>query len=182
MKTTITEALADIKTSFARIEKKRAQVNSFLGRDSRIRDPHEAEGGSREFVRRERQSIADLEEKIVKIRSAIQVANQSTTIEIEGRVRTVAEWLNWRREVSEPAKKFLGQITSQLQNLRAQAVRQGQGVVTVATQVPAMTATGDLLVNVDETALAEEIDKMERVLGTLDGRLSLINATTMIDV
>lgn len=184
MKTTITEALADIKTSLSRIEKKRAIAGSFLGRDSRIRDPHEAEGGSREFVRRERQAIADLEEKIVRIRTAIQKANQEVTIEIEGTTRTVGAWLNWRREVSENAKKFIATMATNINNLRQQAVRQGQSIIANGNVTAANTnmAVGDLVVNVDETALAEEIDKMERILGTLDGRLSLINATTMIEV
>lgn len=178
MKTTITEALADIKTSLARIEKKRAQVVVFLGRDSRLRDPMEKEGGSAEFVRRERQSIKDLQEKIVKIRSAIQAANLSIKLTIEGTERTLSEWLNWRREISENEKKHLQTMSSHLATLRQRAIQQGQRVTETA---PDVTMTGDLIVAVSEVALAEEIDKMENVLGQLDGRLSLLNATTTID-
>lgn len=182
MKTTITEALADIKTSVARIEKKRQQISAFLGRDSRLRDPHEREGGSLEFVRRERQSVADLEEKIVKIRSAIQVANQNTVIEIEDVSRTVAEWLNWRREIAENQRKFLAHMVAQVANFKAQATRQGQNVVANVAVAPNMSPTGDLIVNIDETKLADEIDKLEKVIGTLDGRLSLVNATVTVEV
>lgn len=180
MQTTITEALADIKTSLARIEKKRAVVAMFLGRDSRLRDPHEKDGGSQEFVRRERQAIYDLEEKIVRIRSAIQQANIATVVEIEGERRTLAAWLNWRREVAGPRQKFLQHMAAQLNNLRQQAIRNGQTVKESAGDTP--PAQGDLIVAVNEAQLSEEIDKVERVLGTLDGRLSLINATTTIDV
>lgn len=180
MQTTITEALADIKTSLARIEKKRAVVNMFLGRDSRLRDPHEKDGGSQEFVRRERQAVSDLEEKIVRIRSAIQQANITTLVEIEGEKRSLSAWLNWRREVAGPRQKSLQQMAAQLTNLRAQAVRNGQTVKDSSTGE--VSPSGDLIVAVNEAALAEEIDKMERVLGILDGRLSLINATTTIDV
>lgn len=180
MKMTITEALADIKTSVARIDKKKQQVNAFLGRDSRLKDPHADIGGSAEFVARERQAIRDLETKIVAIRSAIQKANQNTTVEIEGEVRTVAEWLNWRREVAEGQRKFLGHIMAQVQNLRTQALQRGQSVKTADDGT--LTAQGDLIVSVDETKLAAEIDKLERVIGTLDGRLSLVNATTTIEI
>jgi hypothetical protein len=180
MQTTITEALADIKTSLARIEKKRTTVSMFLGRDSRLRDPHESIGGSAEFVRRERQSILDLEEKIVRIRSAIQQANMATVVDIEGEKRTLAAWLNWRREIALPRQKYLAHMAAQVNNLRQQAVRNGQPVK--QTNDGAATATGELIIVIDETNLAGEADRLERVLGTLDGRLSLINATTTIDV
>lgn len=178
--TTITEALADIKTSLARIEKKRAVVSGFLGRDSRLRDPLEKEGGSQEFVRRERQAIYDLEEKIVRTRTAIQQANLATMVTIEGEERSLSAWLNWRREVAGPRQKFLQTMAAQVANLRQQAVRQGQQVKE-SVDGP-VTATGDLIVSVSEADLAAAVDKLEKVLGTLDGRLSLINATTTIDV
>lgn len=180
MKTTITEALADIKTSQARILKKRQGVKAFLARDSRLRDPMEAEGGSKEFVRRERQSISDLEEKIVKIRSAIQQANLSIQLEIEGRTRTLSEWLNWRREIADGRKSFLAEIAGALAQARQQAAQRGQAVREAEGQ-PNPTV-GDLIVAISEQALSEEIDTIEKTLGQLDGKLSLLNATTTIEV
>ncbi len=38
----------------------------------------------------------------------------------------------------------------------------------------------DLLVNIDETALAREIEQFEDTFGQLDGQLSLKNATVTI--
>jgi hypothetical protein len=40
----------------------------------------------------------------------------------------------------------------------------------------------DIVVNVDEQKLAEDSERMEEVLGTLDGLLSLKNATVTIEV
>jgi hypothetical protein len=183
MKTTITEALADIKTSQARIVKKRAAVNVYLGRDSRIRDPLEGEGGSPEFIRRELQGIMDLEKKIVTIRSAIQKANLETTLEIEGTSRTLSAWLNWRREIADAHKGFLAQMAQQIDNLRKQAVSRGQPVVAAAVaSVNTDASVGELIVNVSEKDLREEIEQMENVLGQLDGKLSLLNATTTIEI
>ena len=181
MKTTITEALADIKTSQARILKKRQSIKSFLGRDARIRDPMEGEGGSREFIRRERQSIVDLETKIVAIRSAIQAANLATDLEIEGERRTLAAWLNWRREVSQGSKSFLGELAATLDHMRKQAIQRGQPVTNAAAAAP-NPEIGEWVVNISEKDLAEEIDRSERILGQLDGKLSLLNATITIDV
>ena len=181
MRTTITEALADIKTSQARITKKRQSIKSFLGRDARIRDPMENEGGSREFIRRELQSIADLETKIVNIRSAIQASNLEATLEIEGRKMTLSNWLNWRREVSQGAKGFMAEVAAMLDQQRKQATSRGQPTTYAAAPSPD-PQVGEWVVNVSEKELAEQIDQMEMTLGQLDGKLSLLNATTLIDV
>jgi hypothetical protein len=176
-KTTITEALADVKTSLSRVEKKRNQILQYLGRDARLRDPFESEGGVKEFVRRELQAISDLEMKIVRIRSAIQKANLSTTLEIEGTVATLAEWLNWRREVSAGQQRFIQSMANQIGQLRNQATRAGASL----KETEDKAVGGDIIVSVSETQLAETADKLERTLGTLDGKLSLLNATTLIE-
>jgi hypothetical protein len=181
MKTTITEALADIKTSLARIAKKRLAIKAYLGRDARIRDPMEGDGGSREFIRRELQSIYDLETRIINIRSAVQASNLACTVEIEGRAMTLANWLNWRREVSAGAKGFLDDVSRTLDQMRKQAIQRGQPITTQGNNAP-NPEVGEWIVNVNERDLAEEIDRMERILGQLDGKLSLLNATTTIDV
>ena len=176
-KLTITEALAEIKTASARIDKKREAVMRYFSRDSRLRDPLEVDGGSKEFVRRERQSIADLEERIVRIRSAIQEVNLHTPLTIGHRTNTVSQWLNWRREVSARHKGFLNQMAQALTAVRQNALRQGMQVTDKENYAP-----GDVLVMVNEQELAREIEELENVLGSLDGKLSLLNATTLIEV
>lgn len=68
-KSTITEALAELKTINARLETRRQNVGQYLMRDARLKDPLETDGGSVEYVTRERQAIKDLEERIVQIRT-----------------------------------------------------------------------------------------------------------------
>lgn len=174
---TITEALADIKTCLARIAKKREAIMRYFSRDGRLRDPLETEGGSKEFVRRERQAINDLEGRIVQIRTAIQKVNLSTTLAVNGATKTVSEWLNWRREISVPRKNFLNQMATGLTQVRQNAIRQGMQVTEKESYAP-----GDVVVSVGEQDLAKEIEEMETVLGALDGKLSLLNATATVEV
>src|ERR1035438_7251391 len=70
---TITEALQEIKTIGKRLDKKRAAAAQYLARDARARDPLEKDGGSAKFISEERQAIADLETRVISIRTHIQI-------------------------------------------------------------------------------------------------------------
>lgn len=180
MALTITEALADLKTLGKRIEKKREYIASYLARQDGLKDPLEKDGGSAEVIRRERQAIADLETRHVAIRTAIQAVNQTTAITIEGHVRTIAEWLTWRKEVAPGAQLFVNKLRQMTVQARAQAQQKGWGVVTVSGGTAQQPT--DVVINVDEGALAREAEQLETILGTLDGQLSLKNATVTIEV
>ena len=186
---TITEGLAEIKTIGKRLEKKRAAILQYIARDSRLKDPLESEGGSVEYIKRERQSIVDLEDRIVAIRTAIQRSNLATMQTIEGDSKSVSEWLTYRREVADGRKKFLQTLAGGVQATRAQVQKEGGRVTTVgAGNASAMVvqsdkeATFEVIVHLEEKSLMDEIERMETVLGVLDGKLSLLNATTQIDV
>lgn len=174
---TITEALAEVKTLNARIGKKREAVGRYLARDARLKDPLEADGGSAEFIRRERQAILDLEGRIVAIRCAIQAANLAGELEIAERKMSLSAWLNWRREISKGAKAFVDGLVHALNQVRQQALKQGMGVTEKEG-----TGPGDIVVAINERQLAKEVEQMEQVLGELDGKLSLLNATTTIEI
>lgn len=174
MSITITEALAEIKTINKRISKKREFVIQYLARQDGAKDPLEKEGGSVVALEKERQAIGDLEQRIVDLRRGIARVNDTTTITLSDKTRTISEWLTWRREVSPDAVKFLASINNGLKNLREQSRRQGVNVVGPGgtTEKPQ-----DLVVNVNESALAAEAEKLQEILGQLDGQLSLKNAT-----
>lgn len=177
-KITITEALAEIKTIGSRVQKKREAIMRYFSRDSRLRDPLEKEGGSVAFVSQERQAINDLNSRLVAIRSAIQRVNLETKLRIGDLTLSVAEWLNWRREVADGQQKFLGQMASQITAVRSQAARSGVGV----SENPDTAQPGEMVVAVNERGLSQEIETMATILGSLDGQLSLINATVMVEV
>lgn len=174
---TITEALAEIKTVQKRIEKKREFVFQYIGRQDGVKDPLEKDGGSYQAIVRERQAMTDLEARIVALRRGIQMANEATSISINGVTRTIADWLVWRRDVAPELKNFLGRVRSSLNDLRAKARQQGANFV-----APGGVADKpiDFIVNINEQELAREIEALEETLGQLDGQLSLKNATISI--
>lgn len=177
---TITEALAEIKTIGKRIEKKRSSIGNYTGRDARVKDPLEREGGSVEFIKRERQAITDLENRVVSIRTAIQKSNLETRTKIGGEEKSVSEWLTWRREVAPGRQSFI-QITIQgINNMRSKIQKEGKNLLPAKDEGNA--TPGDVVVHLDEKELHEQAEQMEQTLGELDGRLSLLNATTVIEV
>jgi len=180
MPLTITEALAEIKTIDKRLVKKRDFVMQYLSRHEGIKDPLASDGGSVEGIKRERQAIADLETRIVELRRAIQRANEATTVTINGTARTIADWLIWRRDISENAQAFLSTMRSKLNQTREQAKRSGVAVVQ-ATATTGQEKPTDFIISINETELAAEIEGMEDTLGQLDGQLSLKNATVILE-
>lgn len=180
---TITEALADLKTTVKRIEKKREGLGPYIGRQDGLKDPLLAQGGSEKFLQGELQSIADLERRIIAIRLAIQDVNRTTTITLNQTTRSIAEWLTWRREIAPNRQANLVRIRGVIQTTRQQAQQKGWNVVGAA----AVATTGnvqptDYIINVDEKALLDEIEQMEKTLGDLDGQLSLKNATVLVTI
>lgn len=178
-KLTITEALAEIKTIKARVEKKQANAMRYFARDTRVKDPLEADGGSVEFIKRERQGIKDLLARWITLRTQIQKANVSTSLKVGDQERTIADWLNWRREVSQLEKTFLVGMVNALNQVRAEARKQGTAVVDKESGVRDVV---EVVVAVNEQELAKQTEDMETMLGELDGKLSLINATTVIEI
>lgn len=178
---TITEALAEIKTIGKRITKKREAITGYIARQDNLKDPLANEGGSVEFIKQERQGIRDLEARIVTLRAQIAAANAKTVVAVNGTSRSVADWLTWRREVAPGAQQFLGSLRGGLDNLRKQVAAKGLGLVnaTATVNTGEVKAT-DVWVNISEKELAEEIEQLETVLGTLDGQLSLTNAITQL--
>ena len=188
MPMTITEALAEIKTIGKRLDRKRQAVVANIGRDSRLKDPLADQEGmtSVKYVTQERQAINDLEKRIVDIRVAIQRSNLATSCTIGASTLTVQEWLDFRREVATGRQMFLNQLNNSVKNIRDKLNREG-GRVVAAAQATASVTTGDkqvieVILHIDERALLEEQEGLEKTLGELDGKLSLLNATTVIDV
>lgn len=176
---TITEALAEIKTIGKRIEKKRQFVGQYLVRQEIVRDPLENQGGSKAALTAELQGVRDLEERIVALRRGIAGINASVTLTVGTTTRTIGDWLTWRREVAPGRKASIANLRQTLINFRTQQAQKG---MTVRTEPTADPTDKDIIVNVDELALGREAETIEEVLGTLDGLLSLKNATTSFEV
>lgn len=176
-KQTITESLAEIKTINARLETRRQNVGQYLMRDARLKDPLLEEGGSVKYVAEERQAVKDLEDRIVRIRTAIHASNLATKMKVQGIERSVQEWLNWRREVSNGQKTFLQNLRRGIENARKDVQSKGMKL-----KEGSDGEKTDVLVALNEKELNDDIERLDLVLGELDGKLSLNNATTTIDV
>lgn len=175
--TTITEALAELKTIAKRIETKRQFIATYLLRQEALKDPLEKEGGSVQAIARETQAIADLQENILAIRRGIARANGTTTITVEGVTRSIADWLVWKREIAPTEGAFLSGVAGAIKTRRDELQKKGVTMVAVgAAQGP-----NDVIVHLDERALSDRVEKHQQVLGTLDGQLSLKNATITIE-
>jgi L-lactate utilization protein LutB len=110
---------------------------------------------------------------------AINRANEATTLAVgAGPIRSIAEWLIWRREIAPHESNILRMLRNGIASVRAQAQRQGGNVV----QTQDAAEPGDIVVNISEVELAREVEEHEEILGQLDGKLSLLNATTVVNV
>lgn len=176
---TITEGLAEIKTIFKRIEKKREFILANVARQEMIKDPLAKDGGSEAAIAREVQSVGDLLERVIKIRAEINKANQANAISIGGETRTIADWLTWKREISTPARTLWDSINSQVANVKQQAQQRG---VKMVSATAAVERPEDVVLHVNVQDVAKRRESIEEVLGILDGQLSLKNATITIDV
>lgn len=177
--TTITEGLADLKTLRKRIDKKRESLGPYLARAEAIRDPLEKQGGSAKHIEQEIQAVADLEANYLDVRKRIAAANDKTIITVAGVSRSISDWLIWRREIAPHYRQWLTGMRSGIQQLRTKTQSQGRQMVSATVQLTD-AKPDDIIVNVDEARLDQQIEHIEEVLGTLDGQLSLKNATTEI--
>lgn len=172
---TITEALAEIKTIDKRIASKREFMQQYLFRLDNVKDPLEKDGGSEKVIASEMQAVNDLEERVVTLRHNIQEANEETMVTIEGVTRSISDWLVWRREVAPIRQNFLTQMRRTVNSARDTLRRENRQLVPNGQEKPS-----DVIININEKELATQSEKLNNILGQLDGQLSLKNATVMI--
>jgi hypothetical protein len=172
----ITLALAEIKLISKRIEQKRDFIETYLSRSADRVDPLIKDGGAEEAIKREMQSIHDLEERLIVIRRAIAKANAENTLTVEGTTRSIADWLTWKREVAPQEQLLLQTMIKRIELWRAQTNSRGGVLVQPGTE----GKSTDLVVNYSEQELANRSETLQKILGGLDGQLSLANATILI--
>jgi len=175
--TTITEALAECKTIDKRLEKKQQFITMYLFREERIKDPLIKEGGAEKIIGQEMQAITDLHERKILIRRKIQEANASELIMVKSETRSIADWLVWRRDVASNLQRFLLELRQKIESARNAARNKGVTLTSGEGSRP-----DDIIVNINEQMISKNIEHLEEILGTLDGLLSLKNATITLDI
>lgn len=177
---TITEALSNKKLLAGRIDTKRQFIERYLTRPSTVKDPLEKDGGSQGAIQRALQSVRDLEDNLISTMEAIHAANAATVVEIDGIRRTVANWIVWKDAVAPKYLTFLQSLVNSVSR-----TRDPNYLTTLRRQLQSTAdATEDLKleVNIDEAWLSKELERVQSLLQKVDGRLSLVNATTQVTV
>lgn len=179
-KYTITEALAETKLLKTKIKTKKDFIGNNVGRMDVTPDPFEKEeGGSVGRIKREFQAIDDYRKRLIGIRTAIQNANSLTRLKIGEREMSITDWLNWKREVADEEVAFINQALSSVQQLKTQNERNPQ--VLKDKDTGAMQVLKPVF-HLDQSWLQKQLEVNQEISGELDGKLSMLNATTFIEV
>lgn len=178
-KYSITEALAELKTIDKRIQAAAEFISKYAIRQGSTIDPLDDEGGSHVIVPQKMQSITDLLERKLAIRTAINKVNAVTNVTVCGVTKTVAEWIVWRRECSGKELLHLTNFQRGIMDARQQCNAKQMTLKDDGTQPSKVTEVSSFI---KELALQKRIEWIHEVNGTLDGKLSLVNATTLVEV
>lgn len=168
---TITEALAEIKTIGKRLQQKQQFIAQNIGRPSVVLDGLSKDGGSEKLVSEAMQAHGDLVKRIEDIRVAIQAANQRNTLTIEGLSKSVAGWLAWRKECAPHQKAVLQSMSAQIKSGHDQMRGKGTAEAPIS-----------FITHFSEQEIARRLELIEKILGDLDGKLSLFNATCTVEI
>jgi len=162
----LTEALAELKTIPKRIESKRDTIRTHMIRQDHLKDPLEKDGSSQaQAVRTAFQSIDDLTKRMIKLRTAINEKNLDVDLTIEGMTYSIAEWITWKREIVPILAPIFRGTIQRLSELHTSPYGKDEG---------------NYIINVNEEQLRKVAEKLDSVIGQLDGKLSVLNATTTI--
>ena len=91
--------------------------------------------------------------------------------------RSIADWLVWRRDVASNLQRFLLELRQKIESARNAARNKGVTLTSGEGSRP-----DDIIVNINEQMISKNIEHLEEILGTLDGLLSLKNATITLDI
>lgn len=179
MQLTITEALSEINLINKKITNAKENVYMHSTRVEHMKDPFEKEGGSQAFVQSQMQSIEDLKKRLIKIRSSILKANLENELEIDGTKMTISEWLTWKKEVAKDSTEFYSKA---FRDCKHKLDRQENAPQVFKDELTNEVKCIKVIPNVDYAKCLEMTSKLDEVYQKLDGKLSLKNATIIVEV
>lgn len=141
-------------------------------------DKFSKDGGAEKVLTSELQSIENLNLNLIKIRSAIMKANLENNIVIDGASLPIYSWLVWRKEVFNVLQRTYEDIWEKTKqevdkSMRTpQVVKDNEGkVIELARVIP----------NMNHVECQKIFQKISETNDSLDGKLSLANATIVIE-
>lgn len=161
-----------------KIEKKEQTIKQNLVRVEHVKDAFESVGGSQAFITSEIQSLGDLRRRYVAIRGAIAKANLENRIQLENFDLTIADWLVWKREVAQNELNFFNLAHQSVKNELDRASKQPQAYKDEKGESHFVK----VVANADYPTLVKRAETLQTLLDQLDGKLSLKNATVMVEV
>lgn len=178
MKLTITEALSEVNLIKKKIEAKQTFIKSNMFSYNHLKDPYASEGGIAKKITSELQSLKDLQTRLEKIRAKISEANLHETLTVGETTKTVMEWLAWKREISASQTQF---VNFMLSSIKSELDRYGK-TPQVFKDDAGNNHLAEITPNIDIPAWQREQENLMTINEVLDGKLSLKNATMMIDI
>ena len=176
-KTTITEALAELKTLDSKIETTKNFILQYAIRQGSSIDPLADDGGSDKIIPQKIQSLNDLLARKVAIRTAINKKNLETEVSVGNKTKTVAEWIIWRREAKPQELRIYQDLQKSVLNIRQQCGQ--KGLLLKDGEQP--SKTNEVSCFISESKVNSQIESLNEIEATLDGKLSMINATTLVE-
>jgi len=177
-KITITEALSEINLIKKKVITKQSKIECALIRAEHLPDPFLTEGGSEEMIKREYQGLRDLNRRLQTIRAKISLANLSNEITVEDETRSIHDWLIWKREISADQIKFTHRVHTAIAGHMKTAGTQPQVFKDAEDKVKLV----QYKVNIDYAEWLQRHTVLSEKLEKLDGKLSLKNATIVLEI
>ncbi len=170
---TLTEALAAYKLTLKKIDDKTRTISHYTVRDERLVDPLTKSGSTSEkYIATERQAITDLTKYAISLKAAIAARNKEVMVNMGALGKmTLEEAIIWRRDIYP-------KITSLHNGMLTQARKARDGAITTRPdqQVP------NIVVNFDEKEVMEALTQYQDAHDKMDTQLSILNATTTVEV
>jgi hypothetical protein len=176
---TVTELFAEIKLTREKVLKKNSSILKYAAVAGKLRDPLERQGGSEAFIKAETQAVRDLQARLVRMLTAMHKSNMKVQCTIEGETKSVYEWLVWRKEIFPALSGHYGNLLMGAQTIRANEQRSSA----MANSKSQDGTAPEVVVQVffDEKQTMAEAEKLTAIYQKLDGQLSLLNATTVVE-
>lgn len=149
-----------------------------LAKFKHVPDPYEKQGGGAQANLNELQSIRDLGQRLIRLRTAISQANISNSISINGHERSIHDWLTWKREVAPVKLKFIQDLASKTKQNMDHFAKSPQ----VYKDEAGTTHLVEFQSNIDYADVLKESEIIGDCLEKLDGQLSMKNARIEIDI
>ncbi len=176
---TITEALSEINLIKKKAEKKTNTVLANLTKPKHAPDQLESQGGSKQFIKSEIQSIDDLYARQIRLKASIARANIDTQITVNGKTQSIHDWLIWKRDISQPNINFFSKIYT---NVKMQIEGAQSRPQIYKDEKDGATKLLEIEPNVEYGEFLKRTEELQDTFDKLDGQLSLKNATVIVTV